>query len=249
MRLLNLSQIISWFLIIILSLGLIYGFAKFLGPIPIYVHSVQTTKSDSFVVTGTGKAAVKPDLAVVTVGVSAEGSTVKIAQDQLNNNINRVSQAVKNLGIAEADIKTQNYNVNPKYDFNGGPQKINGYTASSNLTIKVRDVSKANQVIDTSTTNGANQVGGVTFDAEDKTSAENEARIEAVAEAKKKAEESSKVVGFKLGNIINYSENLGGSPELRYAASPQDVAVSNKTNVEPGTSEVVINVNISYEIQ
>ena len=181
---------------------LLFTFTKLFGPIPFAVNSVTTTKSTTFDVTGEGKVTAVPDVAVVTVGIQANGTTVKAAQDQINSTINKVSEAIKKLGVDSKDIKTTNYNVNPSYDFTSG-QKITGFLANTNLQIKVRQLEKANSVIDTATANGVNQVGGINFDIDEKTKLENEARQKAVDQAKKKAQDASKIAGFKLGRIIN----------------------------------------------
>lgn len=230
---------------------LLFTFTKIFGPIPFAVNSVTTTKSDTFNVSGEGKATAAPDAAMVTVGIQANGSTVKAAQDQINATINKVSEAVKSLGVDEKDIKTTNYNINPDYDYTGGSQRIKGYSASTNLSIKVREIDKINGVIDGATANGANQVGGISFDIDDKTKLENEAREKAVADAKEKAENASKIAGFKLGRIVNYSENFGGYPIPMFmrAQGAAEVIDSKTTQVEPGSTEIVVNVTLSYEIQ
>ncbi len=228
---------------------LLFTFTKLFGPIPFSVNSVTTTKSSTFDVTGEGKVTATPDVALVTVGIQANGSTVKAAQDQINSTINKVSEAVKKLGIGSKDIKTTNYSINPSYDFTNS-QKITGYSASTNLSIKVRQLDKANSVIDSATSNGANQVGGISFDIDDKTKLENEARQKAVDEAKKKALEAAKISGFKLGRIINYSENFGGLPRPIPMLQAADIkAQGSPTQIEPGSAEITVIVTLSYEIQ
>lgn len=230
---------------------LLFTFTKLFGPIPFSVNSVTTTKSDTFQVSGEGKISAPPDVAFITVGIVANGATVKAAQDQINVSINKVSQTIKGAGVDQKDIQTTNYNINPNYDFREGGQRITGYSASTNLSIKVREIDKANQVIDLATANGANQVGGINFDIDDKIKLENEAREKAVADAKKKAENASKVAGFRLGRIVNYSENGGNQPypvALR-AMSVGEVEDNKVTQAEPGSSEITVNVTLSYEIQ
>lgn len=229
---------------------LLFGFTKIFGPIPFSVDSIITQKSTTFDVTGEGKVTVKPDIAYVNAGIRSQSQTVKGAQDQINSVINKVSQAVKGFGVAAEDIQTTNYNINPDYDFSsGGSQKIRGYTAQTTLSIKVRQIDKINDVIDASTQNGANEISGVSFDVEDKTKAKNEAREKAVAEAKKQAEEASKIAGFKLGKIINYSEGSSAFPEpIPFRAMGTEVASDKTTQVEPGSSEVIITATLSYEI-
>ena len=230
---------------------LLFTFTKIFGPIPFSVNSVTTTKSTTFDVSGEGKVTASPDVALVTVGIQANGSTVKAAQDQINSTINKVSDAVKKLGIESKDIKTTNYSINPDYDFSGSAQRIRGYSASTNLSIKVRQLDKANSVIDTATSNGANQVGGISFDIDDKSKLENEARAKAVDEAKKKAQDASKIAGFKLGKIVNYSENLQGFPgpiPMMRAQDSKAIGII-PTQVEPGSTDINITVTLSYEIQ
>lgn len=227
------------------------AYTKLVGPIPFSVNSVTTTKTDTFSVTGEGKVSVPPDIAIVNVGVQAQGSTVKSVQDLLNKNINAVSDAVKKAGVDSKDIQTSGYNINPTYDYTGASQRITGYQASTNLTIKVRTIDNANAVIDGATGAGANQVGGITFDVNDKTKAQNDARQLAVADAKSKAENAARMAGFSLGRIINYSEDFGTTPRPILMMAKTDVAAGSAapTQVETGTNDIVVDVTLSYQIQ
>lgn len=227
----------------------LFVFIKTAGPIPFSVSSVTTSKQDAFTVTGEGKFSVKPDVALISLGVSANGASVKTVQEKLNSSINAVSAAVKNLGVSADDIKTVNYSINPTYDYSNGAQHITGYSANSTLSVKVRDLDKASAVIDAGTAAGANQVGGISFDVDDRTNAESQARKLAVTDAKKKAQAAADIAGFKLGRIVNYSEGFGGQPRPMTMALKADSAVgSTPTQVEPGTSEINVTVSLSYEI-
>ncbi|MCX8008325.1 MAG: SIMPL domain-containing protein [Patescibacteria group bacterium] len=235
----------------VIFFALLALYTRLIGPLPLSVSSVVTQKTDTFSVTGEGKAIVVPDIAVVTVGVQTQESTAKQAQSNLNTKINAVSEAVKRLGIDEKDIQTTNYSIYPIYDWKQNTQKITGYQASTTLVIKVRDLDKANTVLDTATEQGANTIGGITFDVSDRSKAEDEARQKAFQEAHKKAQRAAQIAGFRLGKVINYAENTNQPiyplPFARMQAAPemQDA----KTNVKPGSQEVVITVTISYEIQ
>ena len=231
----------------------LYVFTKFVGPIPLSINSVTTQKSDFFTVTGVGKTTVTPDIAVMSVGVTAQSSTVKLAQKQLNTNIDAVTKAVKQLGVDAKDIKTSNYSINPRYDYQSATQRIVGYDAQSSLTIKVRDMDKANDVVDAATANGANEVGGISFDVDDRAKLEDAAREIAVADAKKKAEMAAKTAGFNLGNIVNYQEGTGTNPRPMYSKIPmaggggEDQAVA--STIEPGSTEITMQVSLSYQIR
>lgn len=231
----------------------LYAFVKFVGPIPFSMQSITTQKTDFFTVTGEGKATAVPDIAIVNVGVTAQSTTVKSAQKELNTKIDAMTKSIKQLGIDTKDVKTTNYSINPRYDYQSSVQRIIGYDAQSSLTIKVRDMDKANDVIDTATANGANQVGGISFDSDDRTKAENEAREQAVADAKKKAEVASKTAGFTLGRIVNYSEGSNNeSPRPEMFAKSMTIASGDRavaSPIEPGSNEITIRVSLSYELR
>jgi len=239
---------------VVLFFILLFAFVKLVGPIPFSMTSVVTNKTDTFTVTGEGKAVAIPDVAIVSAGVEAQGSSVTALQNELNAKINKISDAVKRLGVDAKDIQTTNYSISPMYDYTSGTPRITGYQASSTLTIKVRAIDKANGVIDAATANGANQVGGVTFDVSDKTKSENEARDLAVKEAKAKAEAAAKSAGFTLGRVINYTETNGETPRpmplfAKAESAAGGTTVTPPTQVEPGSSEITIDVSLSYEIR
>lgn len=245
----TLSTLVS---VVIFFLAL-FLYTKLAGPIPFSVQQTTINKTDLFTVSGTGKASVTPDIAKITVGVRANGQTVKQVQNDMNTAINKVSEAIKKLGVDSKDIKTTNYTVNPTYDYTSSRQQITGYTASTNLEIALKELEKANTVLDTAAANGANIIGNVTFDVADKTKAENEAREQAIAEAKTKAKLASQAGGFSLGRIMNYQENMGnGTPRPMYAAAEKmDSAIGGgvPTQIETGSQEITMTVTLSYEIK
>lgn len=248
----NSQKILPPFFIIILFFLSLFFYTRLFGPIPFSVISTTTTKTDIFSVSGEGKATVRPDIAYLTVGIEEKGTTVKEVQDKINSAINKVIAALKNLGIAEKDLKTANYNIYPVFDDNNSQQRIAGFGASTNLSIKIRKLENVNNVIDLAAENGANKISSLSFDVEDRAKAENAARKEAVSQAKKKATQAAKAAGFKLGKIINYSEN--NENNIRPIAYRQDALKSSEeqvisTDIQSGTTEIKIIVNLSYQLE
>ena len=114
------------------------------------------------------------------------------------------------------------------------------------------DIDKVNEVIDFSTDSGANRIGGVSFDIEDKEKLQNEARKEAVEQAKRKAKQAADTAGFRLGRMINYSENLGGWPVQPFygrALASDALTESAPTEIQTGEQEITISVTLSYQIE
>lgn len=249
-----LEKTLPAFLIIIFFFLVASLYSKFGNPLPFSMNSTVTNKSDIFTVTGEGTIAVKPDIAYVNVGIQKNATTVKQVQAQINEVINKVSDGLKKLGIDTKNIQTTDYSISPNYDWSSGTQKITGYTASTQLKVKITDLDKINDVIDSSTANGANQVSNITLDVDNRDAAEESARKDAVAQATKKAEAAAKTAGFKLGKVIGYYESSNDSNMVRpvaysaktMAAGAVDQALN--TNIQTGSEEVKITVNLSYQI-
>jgi hypothetical protein len=230
-------------------LGL-FAFAKFGPGIPLAVSQIMTIKNDLFTVSAEGKATAVPDIAVVNTGFTANGQSVAVVQNQANSVIKKISADLKALGIDTKDIQTSNYNIYPNYDYRESVQKINGYNINVSLTIKVRDFAKINNVIDTATADGANQIGGLSFTVDNLEKYQAEARKEAIAKAKIKAEDLARESGINLGRIINVSEGYSSPPVPTYAKV--DVASGRggggeATEISPGSSEITVTVTLSYE--
>lgn len=233
------------------------------GPIPFSINSIQTTKTDLFTVDGQGEASAVPDQATVYFGVTSSASTVSQAQDNANKAADKLINAIKQQGILDKDIRTTNYSVTPNYGKTnpqplimmperGGGDNITGYTVSQNLEVKIKPIDKVNKVIDIATANGANMVGGINFSLSDdlQKSLENKARVQAVQEAKSKAQALANAAGIRLGKVINVTEGSNYPRPLPMAANALKAEGStdtSQTNVTPGENSVSVNVTIYYQ--
>lgn len=235
----------SLLIILFIFLGL-FLYTKLVGPIPFSVNSIQTTKTNLFSVSGTGKATGIPDTAELSFGITKTATTVVAAKNQVNSAANKIIEDLKNLEIPEKNIKTTNYSVSPNYDFSRGGQNITGYTVTQTLSIK-SSIDTANRVIDVATADGANLVGGINFIFDDKTKKdlEDKAREDAVKMAKEKAESLAKATGIKLGKIVDVQESSGFKPPVMMQAL--EVEKSEDTQLQPGENSININITLFYE--
>lgn len=239
------------FLTIIFALSSLFIFTKIFGPIPFSVNSVTTNKQNLFTATGTSEVAAVPDTAMVSLGINKTSPTVETAQEEVNQIINKITEDVKNLGVEEKDIKTTNYSVNPNYEFTSGSQRASGYTVSANIEVRLNSIEKANSAIDIATKDGATQVGGVQFVLNDdkKKDLENQARKEAIAKAKEKAQSIARDAGIRLGRVVDVQESGAGAPPIAYdrAQMLNGEAKDVPTELSPGENKVVSTVTLSYE--
>lgn len=242
----------------------IFLYGSFGAGLPLYVNQITTNKNDLFTVTGTGEVTAKPDIAEVSFGVSATGQTVAQVQNQSNTVINKVVAAVKALGIPDKDIKTTNYNINPQYGrveqdrmmFDSQQplppttdQDISGYSMNVNVVVKIKDLEKVNQVIDTATENGANQIGGISFTVDNPEKYQKEARELAIADAKRQANELASAAGIQLGKIVGIYENpmYYGRGDMMMSAKAESATGGAPTQIEPGSGTISTQVTLNYE--
>ena len=203
-------------------------------------------------VSGEGTVSVPPDLALVDGGVTSEAKTAREASDANNSAMAKVLSALKSVGIDDKDLQTSRLSLMPQYAQqtrpNGGPNVITGYRASNRVTIRVRDVKKVAATIDTLVTSGANEVGGINFVVTKASELLDEARTQAVADARRKAELYAKAAGVTLGTPISISEDGANAPPapmmLRKAAA--DFA---SAPVVQGEETLRVNVSVSWEIK
>lgn len=240
-------------LTVLISLVLFFVTVKLFGPIPFAVNSVTTQKTDFFTVEGLGEATGIPDSAQFVVGVNKTATTVEEAQTQVNQAVTKITGALKDLGIAESDIKTTNYSVNPNIDYSLPRQTTAGYTVDATMTVTIKDANKANKALDTATANGANIISGVTFtiNDEEKTKLEDQARTLAIKQAKEKAQKISNQAGIKLGRVINISVNGGTPGPVIYDKMALNAGGGTTpeapTQLQPGENKVSITVTLFYE--
>lgn len=245
------NNLTTIFATIVFFFVVVFVYTKLAGPIPFSVNSIQTTKSDLFHVEGVGKATAVPDTALLSLGVTKTAPNVTTAQQQVNDVANKLITDLKALGIDEKNIKTTNYSVNPNYDFREGTQTPNGYTVSQNLEVRVKPIDKANQAVDIATKDGANMVGGISFvlDDDEQKKVQEEARKEAVANAKEKAQSLAAAAGISLGRIVDIQENSGRQMPMFYAAGALDAKTAEApTNLTPGENTVEVTISLAYEI-
>jgi len=187
-------------------------------------------------VTGEATVSVPPDLAEIDGGVTSEAKTAREASDANNAAMSKVLSALKGAGIAEKDFQTSRLSLQPQYAPNRpGPSAVVGYRASNRVTIRLRDVSKVAGVIDTLVAAGANEIGGINFMVSNASKLLDEAREQAIADARRKAEIYAKAAGVTLGAPLDISE--GGSPgpmpfrkmAAGMAAAPVPVAQGEET--------------------
>ncbi len=203
-------------------------------------------------VTGEGSVFGEPDVAVVSLGVEAEAVSVGDARAQAAEAMDKTLAALKDGGVADEDIQTSRFSVQPRYDYSGDKEELIGFVVTNLVTAKIRNIDDTGDLIDAAVKAGGNlaRVQDLQFTIDDPSSLEDQARQEAMEQARGKAQTLADAAGVNLGPPQSISESGGVTPDVyRYGAAAVDMAEQAGTPIEAGELEVVVQVQVVYGLE
>lgn len=246
---LGIGSVVVMFIFAIAAMSFVYFYSKSIQPA-------------SFSVSAEGKVVAVPDVMQFSFSVITEGGKdITALQKENLEKVNKAVEFLKSKKIEAKDIKTQSYNIHPRYQYFSCPKdtapcpppEIVGYTVTHSVSVKVRDFNKIGDVISGVIQNGANSVSQLYFTIDDPTSLQAQARAEAIAKAKEKAKAIADAGGFSLGRLLSIEESYTSPiylPQIeRMVIPPSTTPPPLPAAVEPGTQEVVVHVTLRYEIE
>jgi hypothetical protein len=202
-------------------------------------------------VSGVGSVFGEPDVAVLSLGVEAEAEGVGEARSQAAEAMEAMLSALKEGGVAEEDIQTTRFSVQPRYDFIDKRQVLRGFVVNNLVTAKIRSIDNTGELIDAALEAGGDlaRVQNLQFTIDDPSALEEEARKEAMAEARHKAETLAEAAGVDLGPPRSISES-GGPRPIRFEASlAVELLEEAETPIEVGELEVRVQVQVVFGLE
>ncbi|MHA7968565.1 SIMPL domain-containing protein [Rhizobium sp. CAU 1783] len=223
-------------------------------PLPA-LSAEQEKREATIIVSGEGEVALAPDMAILSLSVVREAETAEAALKANSSAMADVIADLRKKSIAERDIQTSNFSVDPLYrqdktgDGNYEAPEIVGYRVTNGLTLKVRDLDQLGTLIDAAVKLGVNEGGNIVFTNDKPDAAVAEARKAAVKEAIDKAKLLTESAGVKLGRVVEISENFArpmAQPMYRttMAKEMSDAAPP----IAGGENTYTVTVNITYAI-
>jgi uncharacterized protein YggE len=159
-------------------------------------------------VTGEGSVNAAPDTAFVTLGVSHVAPTAAEAVAAMSTDMAAVFERLTAAGITGPDVQTGQLQLYPTYgdsSYETSPP-VTGYVAATDLTVRIRELDAVGGVLDAVVQGGANTFGGIRFDLADPDVALADARRDAVADGRAKAELYAAAAGVTLGELVTLNE-------------------------------------------
>lgn len=193
---------------------------------------------------GEATVAVAPDTAVIRIGVTSQGKNAREASEANARQITGVLAAIKASGISDRDIQTSRLSLQPQYDANKpGNARLTGFLVTNQLTVKIHDIGKLPDILDRAIAAGANEMSGIEFAVSQQSHLLDQARGEAVADARRKAELYAQAAGAKLGPVLQITDESASPPRpmiqaMRAGAVP----------VAPGEQTLRVAVTVSYAL-
>ena len=196
-----------------------------------------------------------PDMATVGTGVQTRAQTAKEAMTLNATAMDRLVAAILKAGIERKDIQTSGINLNPQYDYSsrtdGQPPRFIGYEASNQLSVKVRKIASAGDVIDRMVGAGATNINGPSFGLQDDAPVLEKARAKAIATGKARAQFYAAQAGYRSAKLFSISEtgDVSRPIPMPVMARADFAAAPKATSVEPGQLSTSITLAIQYVLE
>jgi uncharacterized protein YggE len=218
------------------------AFSFIISPV---AHAQQET---GLSVIGEGRVITSPDLARVVLGVERFDASLARALADASSAMENVIDRLVQLGVSRDDIKTIRFSVSPVYDGRGESPALRGYRVSNSVSATIRGLDRVGVVIDESVAVGATRVEGIAFDTSRLPQLKDEAREQAMANARAKADQLAGLGGVTLGRPILIEESdPTGAPPVRQTAAPT-TAAPEATPIEGGQLEIRTVVKVVWQI-
>ena len=233
----------------LLAVALLAGACK--GDTTVNVPAQGGDVSDGITVSGEGQVRSTPDLMTMSIGIEVEERTVAEARTAAADAATSLIDSLKSNGIAEKDIQTTSVSIYPRYTYPQNDQpRIIGYTAANQLTVKVRDLDRAGEVIDEAVgaAGEAARLQGISFGVDDPAPLLKEAREKAVSDAKSRAEAYARAAGVNVGAVLSISETTASYIPVSRDAGMAYADTEKVTPIEPGEATTSVNVTVRFAI-
>ncbi len=203
-------------------------------------------------VTGEGKAWATPDIVRLTLGIETEAKSVAQAQKDAAEAMNRVIKALRDKGVAEKDIQTQRFSIQPVRQWieKENREEIIAYRVTNIVVAKIRDIEKTGNIIDSVAEAGGDltRISDISFSVDNPTPLYDQAREKALQDAMSKAQQIARVANVKLGRPIYISEGTAYAPPVVRDYALKALEAAPPTPISPGELEFRVTVQMVYKI-
>lgn len=218
------------------ALGIVMTTAAWAGDVPRQIT-----------VTGEGQVEAVPDMATISLGVTSQAKEAEAAMEETSGKVRDILSRLEELGLEKRDVQTRRITLSPLWSDQrqndaDQPAEITGYVASNTVTVRVRDLEALGDILGAVVQDGANEFNGLSFGLQEPDAAQDDARREAVADARARAELLAEAAGVRLGSVISINDQSGARPMPRMMAAMAD---SRESSVPVAEGEIELNASVA----
>ena len=201
-------------------------------------------------VVGQTKIKAEPDEFVFYPAYDFSNNDREVALKEATEKSDDITAKLKELGVADSKIKTDTSSFEKGYF----PTDATNTVYTLRLTVTVAGKEAAQKIQDylvTTTPTGSVSPQG-TFSEAKKKELENEAREAATKDARGKADQMAKNLGFKVGNVKAVSDSGGFGdvfPVMSRMEATDSSAMTRQLAVQPGENELSYSVTVTYYLR
>jgi len=210
----------------------------------------EKTMTRTITVAASGRVSAEPDIVRLQAGLTTQATTARKALTDNNRVMRELIKELEREGIAEQDVQTSNFNVSPRYSRpeRGGTPSINGYQVSNQVSVTVRDIERAGEILDTLVRLGANQMSGMSFEVSDADQLKDRARETAMKAARRRADLLASAAGAEVGTVISIAEDVP-THGPRPVAMRRSAMAESSVPIAAGSQELTARVVVTWQLK
>lgn len=198
---------------------------------------------------------VVPDRGTISFTAENQSKDQKEAVKKTNDQINKLKEEITSLGLDNIELKNTNYNVYPVRDYEKEKYVDRGVRASLTLEVTTSEIAEIGEAMVKASKVGIVNVGSLmTFLSLEKSQKEYLKCLDIASDdAKNKAIQLGKKLGFKIGDVIHLSEvpNIGGPRPYQEASMMKSMSMAEAApvQIEAGTQSYSTNIQVTFSIK
>jgi uncharacterized protein YggE len=204
-------------------------------------------------VSGSGRVEVQPDVATVRLGVQTEAKTASEALSQNSARMQALIDTLNEAGVAELDIQTESVRLMSRYG-DAPPEPgtgqgertriLVGYLASNVVQVRVWDLDRLGEMLDTAVRAGGNEIQGISFGIDDPSAVLDQAREAAWEDARRKADQLAGLAGAALGDAYTIEASSHAPGPIVRETTVREAAQA--VPIEPGVQTLEVELTVEW---
>ncbi|QKT02695.1 SIMPL domain-containing protein [Ectothiorhodospiraceae bacterium 2226] len=215
--------------------------------VPLAAWAEAQREPPAIAVQGEGTVAARPDRVTIDVAVVSQAAQADEALSRNTRAMREVMTVLSRHGVQERDTQTRQFAVTPVYEYEETRrrQRLAGFQVTNQLRVRSDDLDGVGALLDSLVAAGANRIEGITFDVKDASALLDEARRQAIADARRRAEVYAEAASVAVGPLLSVDEAAGAVP---FAGQRLAMAAEAAVPVAPGELQLRVAVTVRYGV-